>query len=98
MIVIIPLMIMISTRVVIIITFTWSGPRGLVGHTEVLTVGEAVMPPRPLGSLTPWKTVMICRSVVTTSTESGGASKQFGQNLTVLPMLKLGLLPFLIIL
>jgi hypothetical protein len=37
----------------IIITFAWSGPRGVVGHTEVLAVGEGLMPAGPLGSLTP---------------------------------------------
>jgi hypothetical protein len=35
--------------------FTWSGPRGVAGYTEVLAVGEAIMPTGPLGSLTPYE-------------------------------------------
>jgi hypothetical protein len=38
-----------------IYTFTSSGPRGVAGYTQVLAVGEAVMPTGPLGSLTPCK-------------------------------------------
>jgi hypothetical protein len=36
-------------------TFRWSGPRGVASYTEALAVGEAAMPTRRLGSLTPCK-------------------------------------------
>jgi hypothetical protein len=58
----------------------------------------AVMPTGRLRILNSLQTVMICRSIVITLTESGGASKQCQQPLTPPPILKLGLLLFLIVL
>jgi hypothetical protein len=41
-----------DTKMVIIITFTWSGPRWVADYIESLAVGDAVVSTTPYGCLT----------------------------------------------
>jgi hypothetical protein len=78
----------------IIITFTWSVPRGVAGYTKAHASAwqDASRSSRILNSL---QIVMICRSGAITLLRSGGRSKHCRQDLIVPSLLRLGHLPFL---
>jgi hypothetical protein len=67
---------------IIIMTFTWSRPRGAAGYTDshACAWSSTNRSSRILNSL---KTGMICRSIVITWVRSGGASKQCRQDMIV---------------
>jgi hypothetical protein len=79
------------------ITFAWSCPEGWLA-TPKPTLARGSHANRSSRILNSLQTFRVCRSTLITLVRSGGPSKQCREDLTVLPTLKLGLLPFLIVL
>jgi hypothetical protein len=71
-----------SFRVVIAMTFTWSGPRGVAGYPEAHALRVTVTPTGPLQILNSRQTFAVCRSIVITSVRFGRPSKQCRQDLS----------------